>query len=267
MASRECRVLQRQNEKLAQALKKKDAELVAALKLKDTENAAAIKLKQIEITDLRAQLSAALQLKETENAAALNLKEIEIANLRAQISTFTQSPIPTTRTCSPTIITKKAELGGRRLLAKDKHTSPLCCMNCSHGEALDLCCMNCSHQALTPEEFMVSFYEACYKSKERERKREQEKLNQMARDTKKAVLHAFGWKDAAIDPVVLQAACGFWEGANAQPREQRAGMCVIKNWLDDEDFVGAEERRSRKEREEIWMKISSEGFNGKIMER
>ena len=64
-------------------------------------------------------------------------------------------------------------------------------------------------------------------------------------NTKKAVLRAFGWKHATADPTLLRAACGFWD-ASAECTE-----C-------------GDSRSSLKRRMDLWIKLTCEGFNGRV---
>jgi hypothetical protein len=72
-------------------------------------------------------------------------------------------------------------------------------------------------------------------------------LNAHNRDTKRAVCHAFGWSFESADPVLLRAACAFWEGC-----------CIV-------DHDGTE-RVSFKTRLEIWLEITFRGFKGEAMD-
>ncbi len=50
--------------------------------------------------------------------------------------------------------------------------------------------------------------ELCQKSRDEHVAREGTKANE--RNTKRAVLKAFGWKQDTANPTLLRAACGFW---------------------------------------------------------
>jgi hypothetical protein len=67
------------------------------------------------------------------------------------------------------------------------------------------------------------------------------------RNTKRAVLKAFGWKQETADPTLVRAACGFW---NATAECMDCG----------------DSRASLKRRMDMWITLTSEGFNGRVIE-
>jgi hypothetical protein len=67
------------------------------------------------------------------------------------------------------------------------------------------------------------------------------------RNTKRAVLKACGWKQETADPTLLRAACDFW---NATAECMDCG----------------DSRASLKRRMDMWITLTSEGFNGRVIE-
>ena len=66
------------------------------------------------------------------------------------------------------------------------------------------------------------------------------------RNTKRAVCRAFGWKQATASEPLLRAACGFW---NATAECMECG----------------DSRSSFKRRMDLWITLTCEGFNGKVL--
>jgi hypothetical protein len=66
-------------------------------------------------------------------------------------------------------------------------------------------------------------------------------------ETKRKVCNAFGWSDKSADPVLLRAACAFWDGCSN---------------VDHDGTV----RVSFKTRLEIWLEIAFRGFKGEAMD-
>jgi hypothetical protein len=66
-------------------------------------------------------------------------------------------------------------------------------------------------------------------------------------DTKRKVCNAFGWSQKSADPLLLRAACAFWDGCS------------------NVDHDGTE-RVSFKTRLEIWLDITFRGFKGEAMD-
>jgi hypothetical protein len=67
------------------------------------------------------------------------------------------------------------------------------------------------------------------------------------RKTRDAVCRAFGWSSETADPILLQAACGFWDG------------CINR------DLEG-NGRVSCKTRKDILLELTCLGFKGKVMD-
>ena len=86
-----------------------------------------------------------------------------------------------------------------------------------------------------------------YVVKEREDRFNSSLRRRGERDNKRAVLRAFGWKLSKVNPTMLRAACGFW---NATIDSSESGPS----------------RASLKRRMDIWIDLSSHGFNGKVKE-
>ena len=70
------------------------------------------------------------------------------------------------------------------------------------------------------------------------------KINTM---TVVSVCRAFGWSQETADPILLRAACGFWEGCSNPD-------------------VGDDERVSCRARMNIWQELTCRGFKGKLMD-
>jgi hypothetical protein len=66
-------------------------------------------------------------------------------------------------------------------------------------------------------------------------------------ETKRKVCNAFGWSNKSADPVLLRAACAFWDGCSN---------------VDHDGTV----RVSFKTRLEIWLEITFQGFKGEAMD-
>ncbi len=67
------------------------------------------------------------------------------------------------------------------------------------------------------------------------------------KDTKRKVCRAFGWSIQKADPVLLRAACGFWESCTLDAKETH-------------------DRNSGRTRQQIWYELTCRGFQGKILE-
>ena len=83
-----------------------------------------------------------------------------------------------------------------------------------------------------------------------ERTMEQEsvqKCKHKRKHTRMAVCRAFGWSLQNVDPVLLRAACGFWDATT----------------LDAE----SSHRASVKMREDIWYQLTCLGFKGKVLKK
>jgi hypothetical protein len=77
----------------------------------------------------------------------------------------------------------------------------------------------------------------------------------LERDTRRAVIRAFGWNPLKVDPTLLRAACGFWAGTV---------QCCPTFGENEEDVV--EIRSSLKRRIEIWTNLTCHGFQGRVMD-
>ena len=67
------------------------------------------------------------------------------------------------------------------------------------------------------------------------------------RNAKRSVLKAFGWNQETANPTLLRAACGFW---NATAECMECG----------------DSRTSLKRRMDLWITLTSEGFNGRVID-
>jgi hypothetical protein len=84
-----------------------------------------------------------------------------------------------------------------------------------------------------------------YVVKERVDRENSSLRRRVERDCKRAVLRAFWWKLSKVNPTLLRAACGFW---NATIHSADSGPS----------------RASLNRRMDIWIDLSSHGFNGKV---
>ena len=85
-----------------------------------------------------------------------------------------------------------------------------------------------------------------YLQKERNDMVAREAKRESDRNIKKAVLRAFGWKQATADPIQVRAAIGFW---NATMECTECG----------------DSRASTKRRMDLWLHLTCEGFNGRLL--
>ncbi len=67
------------------------------------------------------------------------------------------------------------------------------------------------------------------------------------RNTRNAVCRAFDWSPETVDPVLLRAACGFWEGCSNRD-------------------LGCDARVSCRTRKDIWLELTCVVFKGKVID-